>query len=141
MARLTSIALIALALIWGHPAASETLPGPYPAVVVSVYDGDTFTARVRVWFGQDVTVTVRLAGIDAPERRGKCKAEIEAAEKARAHLAALLKTTHVVLLDVARDKYGRTLAHVTVPEGDVSELMLASGLVRPYHGEARQGWC
>ncbi len=46
--------------------------GPYRADVVSVYDGDTFTADIHVFPGLTYRRAVRVAGIDTPEIRGKC---------------------------------------------------------------------
>ncbi len=49
--------------------AGQTLAGPYTAIVERVIDGDTLAVRVPVWIGQELTVLVRVRGIDAPERR------------------------------------------------------------------------
>ena len=38
------------------------LPGPFPAEVLGVIDGDTFEARVTIWLGHEVTTRVRLLG-------------------------------------------------------------------------------
>ncbi len=40
--------------------ARAVFPGPYEARLVSVVDGDTFRARLGVWFGQEVETLVRL---------------------------------------------------------------------------------
>jgi endonuclease YncB( thermonuclease family) len=45
-------------------------PGAHLAEVLEVLDGDTFDARVHVWPGLDITIRVRLRGIDAPEPKG-----------------------------------------------------------------------
>lgn len=73
-----------------HALAAETLPGPYSAEILRVIDGDTVEARVRIWLGQDVTVHIRLRGIDAPEMHGHCPGEREAAAAARDALARML---------------------------------------------------
>ena len=71
-------------------ADRDALPGPYRASVLRIIDGDTFEARLRVWFGQDVTVAVRIRGFDAPELKSKCPRDMALAQEARAALGAAL---------------------------------------------------
>ena len=52
------------------------LPGPVAVTPLRVIDGDTFEARAPVWFGQEITVLVRVRGVDAPETNGKCVREV-----------------------------------------------------------------
>jgi micrococcal nuclease len=54
------------------------------ATVLRVLDGDTFEARATVWPDLEVTVAVRIAGIDAPELQSHCARERELAGAARA---------------------------------------------------------
>ena len=80
-----------LALVPAAPTpgvAGEALPGPISAEVVEVIDGDTLAVRARIWLGQELTVRARIAGIDAPELRGRCAAERDLAVRARAFLIA-----------------------------------------------------
>lgn len=130
------------------PDRSKALPGPYLAQVIRVVDGDTFEARLRVWFGQDVTALVRLRGIDAPELRAACDSERTLAEEARTALEQALRLGEVVIRDLAPDKYsGRVVASVAARLApgagldDVSALMQAGGYARAYDGGRRQGWC
>ena len=39
------------------------------------------------------------------------------------------------------DRYGRTLAHLTVNGRDVGGVLIGEGLARQYNGGRRQGWC
>jgi micrococcal nuclease len=123
--------------------AAETLAGPYRAQVERIVDGDTLAVRVAVWLGLEVSVRVRIRGIDAPELRARCPEERELAEAAAAHLAALVGDGPVALTNVAGGKfYGRVIADVASDdERDLAEAMLAPGLARPYDGGRRQGWC
>jgi len=135
------------------PPASATshrrgpLAGPVEARVERVIDGDTFEARVRVWFGQDVVTLVRLRGIDAPELKAGCAEELDAARRARAALEELLGSGRLVLTEISDDKYfGRVVARVTVagdgfPETDAAGALIAAGHARPYSGGRRDGWC
>ena len=59
------------------------MPGPIPAEILDVLDGDTIAVRATIWLGQAVETHVRLSGIDAPELRAHCAEEKEKAEAAR----------------------------------------------------------
>ena len=116
--------------------------GVFLATVLSVYDGDTFTARIPVWDNVEVVTAVRIRGIDTPEIRGKCAAEKAAAVKARTRLVELLASGQVSLLHVEPDKYGgRVDADVSVGGSPVAAVLISEGLARPYTGGTRQGWC
>jgi endonuclease YncB( thermonuclease family) len=127
------------------PASGQAAGAParVAAEVLQVIDGDTFEARAHVWPGIEVTTKVRLRGIDAPELKGACAQERMQAEAAREALRAVLSQGVVGLSDVTIDKYGgRVLANAaTRLTADVSSAMLANGLVRPYAGGRRAGWC
>ena len=127
-------------------AARDALPGPYHASVLRIIDGDTFEARLRVWFGQDVTVAVRIRGFDAPELKSKCQRDMVLAQEARTALGQILASGPLVLREVGRDKYGgRIVASVEIATNargqsardDVAALMIAGGYGRPYDGRAR----
>jgi endonuclease YncB( thermonuclease family) len=111
--------------------------------VLRVIDGDTFEARVHLWPGLFATTRVRLRGIDAPELRARCDDERSKAEAARDALRALLDQGEVGIARVTFDKYGgRVVADAsTSSTPDVSAALLAAGVVRPYHGGRRDGWC
>jgi len=114
--------------------SSETLTGPYTAWILRVIDGDTVEARVRIWLGQDLTILVRLRGIDTPELRGRCPGEQAAAEAARAFVVGLLPEQGPVRLTaVAHDKYrGRVDASIELPSGqDLASALRAAGHARP----------
>ncbi|MBM3557656.1 MAG: nuclease [Alphaproteobacteria bacterium] len=119
------------------------VPGPVAAAVLRVIDGDTLEIRARIWLGQDVTVMVRLSGVDAPELRGKCPEERAKALAARALIDNLIGGGRVILRNVIEDKYGgRVLAKVETAEGkDLGEALLAAGLAHAYAGKKREGWC
>jgi micrococcal nuclease len=108
-----------------------------------VIDGDTLEVRVMVWLGQEVVTRVRIDGIDTPEKRGKCQREKDMAEQARAMTEQLLADSEIALYDIQNDKYGgRVRARVVTRSGeDIGQMLIKSGLARPYKGEARQPWC
>jgi micrococcal nuclease len=121
----------------------HVLKGPIPVVVLRVVDGDTFLAQAEVWLGQEITVLVRIRGIDAPEMKARCESERIAANAAMDQLSAILARTSVELRNVSGEKYfGRVLADVVTSEDtDPAALLLDQALVRPYQGKKRQPWC
>lgn len=141
------VAAAALAL-WLTPAqARDILPGPIPAQVLRVIDGDTLEVRARIWLGQDVTTLLRLAGVDAPEARGACANERALAAQATSFVRRALgsgdEPATVTLTEVTQGKYaGRVVARVAVADGrDLGAALVAARLARPYDGGARMSWC
>ena len=127
----------------GAAVAGENLPGPVAARVVRVIDGDTVRVRATVWLGSTVDVDVRLAGIDAPELRGRCAREKQLAATARDALRVMLGDGPVALRDVRYGKYaGRVVARIMAPNGDdAADALRAQGLARAYGGGKRAQWC
>ena len=125
-------------------AHAETLKGPIFARVVRVIDGDTLEVEVRIWFGQDVTINVRVLGVDTPEMKGKCPAEIAAAKNAGIFTLKVAPPGGLVQLhDVKLDKFaGRVDAIVELADRrDLAATLIAAGHARPYAGGKRQSWC
>lgn len=135
-------ALLAAAITADSPAR-ELLPGPVPARVIQVIDGDTIVVKARIWLGQDVETRVRLAGVDAPELAGRCERERALARDARAFVEDMVDSGEVVLSQIQYGKFaGRVVARVETLSGeDLSAALLAAGLARPYEGGARTPWC
>lgn len=134
--------VIALVLAPAHGLAREALPGPVPAEVERVIDGDTVRVLARIWVGHTVSVAVRVAGVDAPELyRPRCDAERALARRAKAFVEAMLGGGAVTLLDVVNDKYGgRVVARIVSQDGrDVGEALLAEGLAIETGGA--DPWC
>ncbi len=135
-------ALLAAALTADSPAR-ELLPGPVPARVIQVIDGDTIAVKARIWLGQEVETRVRIAGIDAPELAGRCERERALAARARVFVEDMVDSGEVVLSQIQYGKFaGRVVARVETSSGeDLSAALLAAGLARPYAGGARTPWC
>ena len=142
---LIRLALITIALlVTTVPLHAETLKGPISARVIRVVDGDTLEVEVRIWFGQDVTVSVRVLGVDTPETKGKCTTEIEAAKKAGMFTLKVAPPGGLVQLhNVKLDKFaGRVDAVVELADKrDLATALIAAGHARPYAGGKRQSWC
>lgn len=142
--RLSYIGMFLLLVALAAPvAARDRLPGPIPAAVAAVIDGDTLRVKARVWLGQEVDTLVRLLGVDAPELDGRCAEERRRAEEARAFLRRRAQGGRVSLVDVRTDKFGgRVLARVLDDDGtDLGAALVAAGLARPYGGGRRGAWC
>ncbi len=127
----------------GWPGAGDVVPGPVPARVVAVIDGDTITVRARIWLGQDVETRVRLTGVDAPELRGACPRERALAVAARDLMVATVGGAEVTLTEIRYDKFGgRVLARVESAAGEnLAALLIDAGLGRAYDGGRRASWC
>lgn len=138
----TLLPLLALLLLPLPAFSAEKMTGPVRAEVIGAIDGDTLRVEVQVWLNQRVQTLVRIDGIDTPERHGKCDAEKEKAEEARAKLAEIA-AEEIVLYDVRHDKYaGRVLAKAFTPAGaDIARQLQGAGVARAYAGGKRGGWC
>lgn len=105
------------------------------AVPIRVKDGDTFIARMPVWIGLEVTETVRVLGVDTPERKG---ATLQAAEQAKRFTERWLVVENgpVLVRACKRDSFGRILGRVTRQRLTEASAVddLAEALVRAGHG-------
>ncbi len=105
-----------------------------PAYGWQAVDGDTLTTPEG---GR-----IRLLGVDTPELHPcRCPRECELGARARRRTQTLLNEGPVSLQTAGRDWYGRTLARVNVGGRDLSKILIAEGLGRPYDGGQRRGWC
>ncbi|WP_449430736.1 thermonuclease family protein [Pseudomonas putida] len=111
-----------MGVIWHFPALGFCPPPANPQVVAvrQVIDGDT----LRLTDGR----SVRMIGINAPEIGRKGRSSEPYAETAKRRLQALVKASdgRVGLVPgvEAKDKYGRTLAHIYGRNGDNLEAQL-----------------
>lgn len=113
---------------------TAAIPVSTPAIVCDVHDGDS----VRLCSGE----RVRLVGVDAPELAGSARChpprggrnpswcDPAAAQRARAALAAFLRSGPVRIQRTGLDRYGRTLARLTVNGKDAGQMLIARGLAR-----------
>lgn len=108
-----------------------------------IYDGDTIMIKLETLPYPLYNASVRINGIDAPEIRGKCQSEKDAAKLTKAKLQELIGDKKIITLsNFSHDKYGgRILADVNVNGKDIATEMIASGVVRKYSGGARSSWC
>ncbi len=141
------LVLVATLAMVTEPAQAARLnrrvPGPVSAEVLRVVDGDTLIVRAHIWVDQNVRTHVRLADVDAPEIRGRCRREKDLARRARAFARGLLRDRRVRLLDIRYGKYaGRVVARVITASGEeLGAALVRAGHARPYRGRRRRGWC
>jgi endonuclease YncB( thermonuclease family) len=124
-------------------SADDGLPGPIPARVLDVIDGDTVAVEAEIWLDQRVVTRVRLADVDTPEMRADCDGERALAEAARDRLAGLLAEGAVTLSNIHYGTYaGRVVATVSVDGRDAGATLLREGLAVGYAGRGpRHDWC
>jgi endonuclease YncB( thermonuclease family) len=91
-------------------------------LVVGVTDGDTLKARC----GDAPMTTIRLAEIDAPEKRQPF------GERSRQQLAQLCFQKVAEVHPQARDRYGRTVARVNCVGHDASLEQVRAGMAWAY---------
>lgn len=99
----------------------------------SVHDGDTIRC------GEE---RIRILNIDAPEMAGSPKCtrvrsgaewcDYEAAVRSRDALRAFLARGRPLVERAGTDRYGRTLARVSVGGRDAGEYLVSIGLARPW---------
>jgi micrococcal nuclease len=114
----------------------------YSAKILRVIDGDTIESEIDLGFGVSIRKTIRLNGIDAPERNSRILSERELAAKATARTKYSLENKTVIMktqLD-KDDKYGRALAYIYESEKEMEAnqsfnvKLIQEGLAFPYSG-------
>lgn len=141
-----NLILTSVVAFFATAASAQTIKGPVSATVVRVIDGDTVEVDAQVWPDLVVkNISVRVDGIDTPERRGKCEQEKQLAESAKLMMGDLFAPGSVVdLRNVRNGKFaGRVLADVYSDlAGDWAQAITAAGLAVEYYGKgAKADWC
>lgn len=118
-----------------------TFPVEY-AKCVNVYDGDTITILFKLTCDttKNATVyrhTVRIAGIDCPEKRTKNLNEKEVAIIAKNRVEELLLNKIVKLENVKNEIWGRILADVKINNNSIANILLMERLAVAYDGKTK----
>lgn len=98
--------------------------------IASVHDGDS----IRLCDGE----RIRIANIDAPEMRGSSRCnkgrggwcDYPLAIRSRDALRAFLASGNVTITRRGKDRYGRTLARISVNGRDAGAYLIDQGLAR-----------
>lgn len=118
-----ALAFIACTLL-SASAQSDALTGR----VISIADGDTLT----VLDASNAQHKVRLAGIDAPERKQPF------GNASRQHLAQLAFDKVVLVVHNKKDRYGRHVGKVAVDGVDANLAQIKAGLAWHYKAYERE---
>ncbi len=135
------------------------------AKVLDAYDADTCRVALPMNDGTIAKFTLRLQGIDAPERKPSKASKLhdlekQAALRCRAKFLSMVTDSNISLNfadTTAReicgkskklihvdgtsfDKYGRILATLHNQNGCINDLLLQNGWVRKYDGKTRNPW-
>jgi endonuclease YncB( thermonuclease family) len=118
----------------------------YDFKIMRVIDGDTVEFEAPFLVDPlPKKLSIRVWGVDTPEKSFRAKCEKEAAMGAEAtkftkDLVAHATTTQVSIYDW--DKYGgRVLGDVIIDGNSLTKMLLDKGYAREYYGDAKQSWC
>jgi len=120
--------VLTLAVFVAALASSVASAASLEGLVVSVSDGDTLTVLDE----GNVQHKVRLAGIDAPEKRQAFGARAQQA------LGAAVHRQSVSVVWQKKDRYGRIVGKVLVQGQDVGLSLVGSGLAWHYKAYERE---
>jgi len=130
-----------------NPVKSSTKSIPFiPPItegdVINVYDGDTITIVSKLPYDASplYRFSVRLAGIDCAEIKGKTEYERELAQEAKNALQKLILNKVVALKNLKTEKYGRVLADVYLGDLHVNQWLLDNKYAVQYSGGKKTDW-
>ena len=110
--------------------------------VINVYDGDTITIVSKLPYDASplYRFSVRLAGIDCAEIKGKTEYERELAQEAKRALQKLILNKVIALKNLKNEKYGRVLADVYLGDLHVNQWLLDNKYAVQYSGGKKADW-
>ena len=135
--------LFLIAFLFSSIANAQLL---YNWKVEKVLDGDTIKFKVDFLpIELKPYLSVRINGVDTPEKkpRNKCEKEDALAQAASAFTKSKIASAKSVKVKLDTwDKYGgRVLGDVILDDKPLSKMLIDSGYAREYHGEAKKTWC
>jgi endonuclease YncB( thermonuclease family) len=132
---------------FGEPVRASVNPGPGEWKIIESVDGDTFKVDIGANLPKSMnTLSVRVFGIDTPEKggRAKCQDENRLAILASSFTKGLITDEkNVITIDpIGWDKFGgRFDAKVSINGVALDEMLIKMGLAKRYHGEKKSSWC
>lgn len=122
--------------------AIQFVPPITEGEVIKVYDGDTITIVSKLPYDASplYRFSVRLAGIDCAEIKGKTEKEKALAQEAKNALQTLILHKVVALKNLKTEKYGRILADVYIGELHVNQWLLDKKYAVKYLGGTKSDW-
>lgn len=140
--QLNNMILFFIFLLLVSPAKAENY---FIEKVIRVTDGDTFVIDTseKSSILRELGLSVRILGIDTPEKKGKCKKEKDLALKATELTKKLIENKIIKITDIKWDKYGgRINAKVFVNDLNVGDELIKKNLAVLYFGEKKnKNWC
>jgi endonuclease YncB( thermonuclease family) len=104
--------------------------------VTRVHDGDTIKVK-----GDSGELTIRLVGIDAPEKSKKKREPGQPfSQKAKEYLADLVLNRPVDIREYGVDRYERMLGIVVLEGRDINLEMVKMGFAEVYRGKSAKGF-
>lgn len=134
--------LLACLLLTATPAYAN----PYDYRIIRVIDGDT--VQFDAPFLPDElgkTLSIRVVGVDTPEKgsRAKCNKEAQLAERASEYTTRVVMsaTKHQIIIK-GWDKYGgRVLGDILLDGQSLSKMLIDNHYALPYDGTKKPNWC
>jgi micrococcal nuclease len=118
----------------------------YDLKIMRVIDGDTVEFEAPFLVDPlPKKLSIRVWGVDTPEKSFRAKCEKEAAMGAEASkftkdLVANAKTTQISIYEW--DKFGgRVLGDVLIDGQSLTKMLIEKGYAREYYGDAKESWC
>ena len=118
----------------------------YDWPITRVIDGDTVGVQAA-WLPDPLKkeLSVRILGVDTPEKGHRAKCPEEAARGLAATeftKKAILSSKQRVIMLKSWDKYGgRVLGDVILDGQSLRTMLITNGFAREYYGEAKTSWC
>lgn len=110
-----------------------------------VIDGDTVHVYVPGMPDKLNPFSIRVYGIDTPEKgnKAKCDKERELSAKATKFTTDSIANAKVIQIVVhGHDKYGgRFLGDIIIDGLNLRTLLLMNGFAREYYGDRKKSWC
>ena len=136
----------ALAFVAGGALALRAEAADYEWPITRIVDGDTLRVDAAADLpGELAALSVRIRGIDTPEKGGRAKCDSERArgQAATAFTAeAVAGARSIVIRDPEWGKWaGRVIADVLLDGRSLATALLQAGHARRYDGGRRGAWC
>lgn len=118
----------------------------YDFPILRVIDGDTIEFQADFLPDPlEKKLSLRIYGIDTPEKsfRSSCDLESRMGEKMSRFTQSLIKQSksHKIIIR-SWDKYGGRVDGDLILDGkSLRDILLQTGLAKPYFGEKKQSWC
>jgi micrococcal nuclease len=133
---------LSASLGWASAVSAAVTPQVPPSLSASTYtvescnDGDTCKLKTP----DNISIKVRLVGIDAPEFKGDRKKTQPMAAESKDFLNKLVKGKSVRLHSLGTDGFNRNLAEIYVGDTNANLELVKNGLAEVYRGRPPKGF-